>query len=117
MSKTAIIREAGESGVNPASPRRVHVRGASIQRSNGVWGRDFLTYGRECGAGSRGFEGERGKLLTAEHERSKVRLGWGGVSAAVSRSGGAEGSGASGAEAKIPLSGRGANCTVNKFDK
>ena len=46
MSKTAHIREAGEPGVKPACPRRVHVREASIHRSSGARGRVNQTYRR-----------------------------------------------------------------------
>ena len=72
MSKTPCIRVAGETGVNHAYPRMIYDRGASIQRSNGARGRDLLTYGRECGAGSRGFKGNGASLKARRGARTAI---------------------------------------------
>jgi len=41
-------------------------------------GREFLTNGRLCGAGSRGWRGwGQAEMLPVEHRRSMVRLEWG----------------------------------------
>jgi len=79
MAKTAHIREAGDTGVNPACPRRVHDRGASIQRSIGARGRDQQTFGKGVRSGEPGRGGIRDKPegSSVEHGRPKVCHEWG----------------------------------------
>ncbi len=79
MAKTAHIREAGETGVNPAWPRWIHAGGASNQRSNGARGRDHQTFGKGVRSGEPWLGGIRGKPegSSVEHGRPIVWLEWG----------------------------------------
>ena len=79
MAKTATIRVAGETGVKPACPRRVHDRGASIQRSSGARGRDHQTFGKGVRSGEPGRGGIRDKPegSSVKHGRPIVCHEWG----------------------------------------
>jgi len=79
MAKTAHIREAGDTGVNPACPRRIHDRGASIQPPTGARGRDQQTFGKGVRSGEPWLGGIRGKPegSSVEHGRPIVCHEWG----------------------------------------